>query len=349
MKYLSIQKLIISAYRLLSFMMLSTVLFLVVGYLLLLVFYTINTSWAAPIVLGPTQDRVLAFQPQISNIESAIEKQRVELSTALSTKEALDEQISQVQMLIEKVDSIISAESQQLTVTSKAIKSVLASKNADIFTAKSIIAEAQKLLKTVDQELSAKLITSDQASQRKIALQNAISSISDAKIAALSLQEQLKQSQSGIETLNGGSTSSQAFNTIRQSAELKSSLVELRIQSTTAKLSAIALHKSITEAERVMLVAKSSPYYRALREEVTVAFVPYDNDIHIGDPIYDCYLQILLCRKVGVVKTIYEAEEHARHPLFKTDFRGRLVEIQFTDRSFSKSQVVFINGKPLLL
>lgn len=341
----------ILVYKLVGIMTLSVCVLAVGVYALMFMFYINSSTWAAPIVISPTQDRVLAFQPQVATLEATIDKQRVELETALSTKRIADEQMLQIAQLIEKVDAAMVSETAQLQQMSNAASALARSKRADAGRQAATIVEARKLLKQVEQELSAKLITSDQAAQRRIALSAAIGAVTDGNISALQLENQALQAANGSITFSGGSSSVAAIGAVKQSIELKAMLAQLKIQTVTAESTAAALVKSIAGAERVLTVAKQSPYYRALREEVTVAFVPYDNldGMEVGDKVYDCYLQVILCRKVGKIVAVYDAEEHARHPLFKTDLRGRLVEIKFTDPDSSKSQVVFIGGKPLLL
>lgn len=348
---MSINNTVVLIYRRLAFSVLAMFFVGVVSYVSLVAFYLASSSWAAPLVLGPSQDRVLAFQPEIAIIEATIDKQRVELETALSTKRIVTEQVVQVSKLIGKVGAAMSSESAQLQRMSEAASTLALAKRADTNKQAATTAEARELLKQLDQELTAKLITSDQAAQRRIALTAAFNAVTDGNISALQLETQAQQAATSAQTFNGGSTSVAAISAVKQAVELKTILAQLQIQAVTAESSADALQRSIAGAERVLEVAKSSPYYRALREEVTVAFVPYDNldDVKVGDKVYDCYLQVILCRHVGSVKTLYEAEEHAKHPLFKTDLRGKLVELQLTDPSSSKSQVVFIGGKPLFL
>ena len=80
------------------------------------------------------------------------------------------------------------------------------------------------------------------------------------------------------------------------------------------------------------------------------AFVPYANQSSaaMGKPIYDCYLNMLLCRKVGTVKQIFVGEENATHPIFKTAIRGFLIQMDLDHPDSAKSQTVFLGRKPLL-
>ena len=79
------------------------------------------------------------------------------------------------------------------------------------------------------------------------------------------------------------------------------------------------------------------------------AFVPYDNqsNVSIGTAVYDCFLNMVVCRKVGAVKQIFAGEEHATHPIFRTDIRGFLIQMQLDHSESAKSKTVFLNRKPL--
>ena len=317
----------------------------------LVVFYAVNSSWSAPLTLSPTQDRVLSFQPQVAQLEANLNKQRIELTTAQATVKALAAQTEQINHLITRVDGAMSTEAAQLAATGKAIDRVLIDKVIDLKQTEKSIAEAQALLKQIDAEVAAKLITGDQAVQRRISLQAALNAATDARAQAIQLEQQSRQASATANTIRGGSTSLIGISAARQIVELRAMYAQLEIQLVTATSTVEALTKSIFELERVLDVAKQSPYHRALRESVTVAFVPYDNlkNVKEGEPVYDCYLQVIACRKVGTVTKLYDAEEYARHPLFKTDLKGRMVEIEFSKPEAALSQVVFIGGKPLFL
>ena len=241
-------------------------------------------------------------------------------------------------------------ESNQLAKTSKDLNVTIVDKKNDIRKTEEIIANVDYLMSRLDQELEARLITEDQAQQARIALQTARNAATDARTQAIQLQQTVTQLQQGSSTLQGGALSLSAISSVQQKAQLQSVLTQLKIQLMIATSTSIALTSSIAESERVLATAKTSPYYQALNKTVTVLFVPYDNiyNIKIGEPIYDCHLQILACHKVGKVKQIYEAEQYAKHPLFKTDLRGRFIGVEI-DPQAAKSPVVFIGGKPLLL
>lgn len=348
---MSINSAIVLLYRRVAFSVLALFFIGVISYVGLVAFYLLSSSWGAPIHLSPSQQKVLAFQPEISALQAALNKQYVELVTAQAMEKTLKEQAVHVDILLERQNGAILSESAQLASASKSINSILSRKRADIKQTDKALTDAKMLLNRVDQELAAKLITTDQAVSRKIAIQASINAATDAKTQAIQLADQSRQMQEGSETLAGGSSSLIAMGSVKQSIELQTLKAQLEIQLFTVTATAKALQQSIDENNRVLTIAKTSPYFRALTESVNVAFVPYENfhGIKVGDKVYDCYLQVILCREAGVVTTLYDAEEYARHPLFKTDLKGRLIEVKFTKPEAAESQVVFIGGKPLLI
>jgi hypothetical protein len=55
---------------------------------------------------------------------------------------------------------------------------------------------------------------------------------------------------------------------------------------------------------------------------------------------------MVACRKVGTVKQIFPGEEHAIHPIFRTDVRGFMVQMELDRPNSAKSKTVFLNRKP---
>ena len=110
--------------------------------------------------------------------------------------------------------------------------------------------------------------------------------------------------------------------------------------------------QQIDRLKQALATAKQTPYYLSVSggRLLYFAFVPYDNQRHIsiGTAVYDCYLNMVLCRKVGTVKQVFAGEEHAIHPIFRTDIRGFLIQMQLDNPESAKSKTVFLNRKPLL-
>lgn len=351
MKYLPVQKLIISAYRLTSFIVLSTVLTLVIGYLLLLIFYTVNTSWAAPLVLSPSQTRVMSFQPQVAALALNLNKQKGELKTAILVKKNILEQLINLDTVAIKMEEAMLAEKHKALSTSSTLDSLVASKNENIRQSDQALAELNGLGRQIDDELAAKLITSDQAAQRRISIQSSRNAFTELKTSTAQLNVQSGQLKDFASTLGGKNKSLLALAPTKQLMELDVLKSQLRLQLITSEQNEEIVRKAMASDNRILQVAMSSPYYAALWAATPVLFIPYDNldRAKKGQAIYNCWLQIIFCSQVGTIDEVFEAEEYAKHPLFKTELKGRMATVTFTDKTATNSAVLFIGSKPLFI
>jgi hypothetical protein len=229
---------------------------------------------------------------------------------------------------------------------------VAAQKRVDIDRTQSTIDGFGVAGPAIDAELAAGLITKDEAMARRLTLQTAVNSVTDSQISEIALREQARQSAAASNTLGrAGASSLIALQSVQSIAQLRILRAQTAIDAETARQTIEQLGQSVAEAERVLAIARQSPYYAALTSRVPVVFVQYDNlkSAVPGAPVYDCYLQVIACRQVGTMTQVYDAEQYARHPLFKTDIKGRFVGIRLTEPDSSESSILFLDHKPLFL
>lgn len=346
-----IQSYVISLYRTISISILLIIITGVLSYLFLLGFYLINTSWAIPLILSPSQPKVLSFQPQIASLTLGLSKQRSELKTALMTKENIIEQIDQIDKMSLKIKEASNNEKNRSLDASSLMIKLLNKKNNNIAQTSKTLGAVKLLLDQTDEELKAGLITKDQAAQRKITLQGAINNYTDLSIASTQIEAQTTQLVDYVSTLAGNNKSLNALVPTKTLMELDALKSQLKLQLDSGERSIDILKKSMAADNRILQVAMDSPYYSALFSPTPVIFITYDNmeRVEVGSPVYDCYLQVIFCRRVGEINKIYSAEEYAKHPLFKSDLRGKFATVNFTDKDAARSAVLFVNNKPLLI
>ncbi len=128
-------------------------------------------------------------------------------------------------------------------------------------------------------------------------------------------------------------------------------LTELEAQRLPAERSIAAIDRSQADYDQIRETIRSSPNYHALHEQATVAFVPYENlhNIEPGTPIYGCSLQLVWCHEVGEVVTVLDGEIQTRHPLFKTDMRGMMVQLELTEGKWAEEKALYAEGAPFFL
>lgn len=316
-----------------------------------LLFFTINNTWAIPVVLSPSQEKVLTHQAQVANFIQNLEKQKIELLNS-------EESLSANKILLENALTIkgrlvnsINKESARLASFKERLTVAANEQKRNIQKSREMSNKLRETYKSTEQELEAGLITKDQATLRLKDLQ-----LSDTQVTSEDLK--LRKTINEIEgldafsnTLKGSSTDLKAVDVFGTLAELDRTIVDLKVQNLTDEASIKSLRESIKESNKILDIMKNSPYYLALKESINVSFAPYENTKQTkkGQPVYTCYLQMILCKKVGSVSKIYPAEEYTQHPIFKTQIKGQFINIDFDEKKYAKSQIVFVGGKPLLI
>jgi hypothetical protein len=139
---------------------------------------------------------------------------------------------------------------------------------------------------------------------------------------------------------------------LEKQAELRSDIAQLDVTLNVAEKQLEEDNRQIERLHEAIAIAKQSPYFLNANgsKRIYFAFVPYDNQAYatVGAPIYDCYLNMVLCRKVGTVQQIFAGEQVINHPIFKTQVRGLTIQMNLTHPESAKSQSIFLGAKPLL-
>jgi hypothetical protein len=96
---------------------------------------------------------------------------------------------------------------------------------------------------------------------------------------------------------------------------------------------------------------EQSPYLRAAKHSVVLAFVPYDNlkNVSLGAKLYGCSWGLVMCSRVGKVVSTIEGEVQDTNPHDDGVMRGEMIEIELTTPSAAQNKVLFLGGKPLWL
>jgi hypothetical protein len=108
------------------------------------------------------------------------------------------------------------------------------------------------------------------------------------------------------------------------------------------------LDTRITEQDALIAQLEKSPYLKAAKGRVVVAFVPYENleTVHAGDPLYGCNWGLVNCSEVGKVVSILDGEVNDINPHDNSPRRGVLAEITLTDAKAAQDGILFAGRKP---
>lgn len=335
-------KSVVTVYRIFAIITLYFVLAGVLAYGFVMGFYALNTSWAAPVILSPADDKSLDFTEKLVTSRQTLEDLNVDLKKLNDGVAEMNKHRAALEALEPELQSAIAREKEHNLATGPQLLELNKQKQADNLKTQAVMAQVKEVEAAIDKDLAAGLITKGDAATQRAALNQVQSSYTDSKIGAVLLTDNI---------LEKTTTDTKTLDVLDKQAELISEIAQLDIAIGVAQKQISEETKQVNRLKEAISTAKQTPYYLSVSGATAVnfAFVPYDNQSSAspGSAVYDCYLNMVLCRKVGTVKQIFAGEEHAIHPIFRTDIRGFMIQMQLDHPESAKSKTVFLNHKPL--
>ena len=337
-----IYKSVVTVYRIFAILTLYLVLIGVLSYGFVMGFYALNTSWAGPVILSPADDKSLDFTEKLVTSRQTLEDLNVDKKRLSDGVDEMKKHRAALEALEPELRTAIAREQQHNRATGPQLLDLDKQKQADNLKTQAVMAQVKEVEAGIDKDLAAGLITKGDAATQRAALNQVQSAYTDSQIGAVLLTDNI---------LEKTTTDTKTLDVLDKQAELISEIAQLDIAMSVAQKQIYEETKQIDRLKQALTTAKQTPYYLSVsgNNAVYFAFVPYDNQSSaaVGSAVYDCYLNMILCRKVGTVKQIFAGEEHAIHPIFRTDIRGFLIQMQLDHSESAKSKTVFLNRKPL--
>lgn len=336
-------KLVLTLYRVFAIAVLYLVLIGILAYAWIMGFYAVNTSWAAPLILSASDEKSLDFREKLVTSQQTIEDLKVDTNKLGTGLTEMKEHRAALLGLEPQLRDAIAREKAHNSAAGPALAELDKDKLADNAQTQKVLKQLKEVEGNINKDLAAGLITKVDAAQQLSTLNQAQDAYTDSKIAEILLTDSV---------LDKTTTGTNTLNVLEKQAELQSEVAQLDIAISVAEKQFYEESRQIVRLRQAIATAKQSPYYLNASGGQTLyfAFVPYDNQAHavVGSSVYDCYLNMILCRHVGTVKATFPGEEQVIHPIFKTQVRGFMIQMTLDHGESAKSKTVFLGGKPLL-
>jgi len=337
-------RVVLTLYRVFAIAVLYLVLFGILTYAFVMGFYALSSSWAAPVILSASDEKSLDFREKLVTSQQTIEDLKVDTQKLDTGLAEMTKHRSALLSLEPQLQAAIARERSHNLTTGPQLATLDQQKQADNQKTQKVLSQLKEVESNINKDLAAGLITKGDAATQLSALNQAQGNYTDSKIAEVLLTDNV---------LDKTTTDTNSLDVLVKQAELRSEVAQLDIAINVAQKQLHEESQQIDRLRQAITTAKQSPYYLNASGGQTLyfAFVPYNNQASAvaGKPIYDCYLNMLLCRKVGTVKQVFVGEETVTHPIFKTQIRGFLIQMDLDHPDSAKSQTVFLGRKPLLL
>ena len=335
-------RLVLTLYRVFAIAVLYLVLTGILTYAFVMGFYAVSSSWAAPVILSASDEKSLDFRQKLVTSQQTIEDLKVDTQKLNTGLAEMTKHRTALLALEPQLQSAIARERKHNLATGPELATLDQQKQADNQKTQKVLAQLKELESNINKDLAAGLITKGDAASQLSALNQAQGNYTDSKIAEVLLTDNV---------LDKTTTGTGSLDILVKQAELRSEVAQLDIAISVAQKQLHEESQQIDRLRQAIATAKQSPYFLNASGGQTLyfAFVPYNNQASAvaGKPIYDCYLNMVLCRNVGTVKQVFVGEENATHPIFKTALRGFLIQMDLSHAESAKSQTVFLGRKPL--
>ena len=335
-------KLVINLYRLFAVTVLYLVLAGILAYAFVMGFYAVSSSWAAPLILSAVDEKSLDFRQKLVTSQQTIEDIKIDAQKMESGIAEMTKHRAALLALEKPLQDAIVREREHNRASGPQLSTLDTQKRADNTKTQAVLTQLKEVESNIKKDLAAGLITKGDAATQLSALNQAQDAYTDSKIAEVLLTDSILQKTT---------TGTDSLDVLEKQAELSSEAAQLDVAINVAQKELMEDNRQIERLRDAIRTAKQSPYYLSASggKQLYFAFVPYDNQASAvaGAAIYDCYLNMILCRKVGTVNQAFPGEESAIHPIFKTNIRGFLIQMNLDDPESAKSKTVFLGRKPL--
>jgi len=341
------QQLVVSTYRLLGFAILTIIVIVLVGYIATTAFYYMSSSWAAPVAISASDEKVVALKAQLAEQQNARDRLAAEL---------------------DDTDRAIAAEQDFQSEFARAIQSDLKGRQAALERAKQLASQAQStriLIRDANDQYAkdhASTLSKDYDAGMidRSAMLSGKYQLAQIHAANLSLAErqaefeqraaQLATETRALDAILGGQKKSSDVALSYDVLKIKRDYDNSRLESAKATEERKALQASLERHDAILKSIRQSPQLRASDRKADVAFVPYSNfeGVTPGTPVYACAVEMVICHEAGTVQAILPGEVTYKHPNRDKMLRGQMIELKLDDASAAEENVLFVGRKPLL-
>ena len=337
---------VVTSYRLLGFVILSIIVFVLIGYLTTTAFFYMSDSWVVPMAISPTDEKVVSLQSQLAERQTNRDRTAAELDNAERAIKVQQEfQAEFAKAIKSDLDGRKAALARMYELANQA-----ATTRAQIKRSNSAYASAAQ--KRMAAEWRAGLI--DRNSMLNGKFQIAQISGSNLNLAERQAEYETRAADldaqtRSLEALLAETTSGEAisYDVLRIKQEYEAS----RLETQRALHNRDMLKAALEREEKLVASLKNASYLKALADQASVAFVPYGNlkDVKAGEPIYGCWATMVCCKRVGTVLEVLPGEVQFKHPNRDKQMRGQMIELKLEDPAAATDDVLFVGGRPLLI
>lgn len=381
----AINRALVTAYKLVGFLVLTTILVGITAFVGVHTFYLVHDAWVVPRIISPGDPEVLELRGRLAEEtwkRQSLQNERLEVQARLDrlraiagAERAFREGLPDATALRRETLAALEAARAEQQRVSQELSNIAASLQASS-------------RDQLERDFQAKLITEQQlleGTYQLAQLAQARASLTERELELSERIRRLSQEVDALETASAGGAPSAELRSAdaggvaaveaaaapptasgeavapRPSYEgllLRREHARARVEASAAlaevevlEASLAGLDRAIEQYDELLAHLRADPLLAASTEPLVVAFVAYEGESSVpqGTGLYGCHLALLWCERVGRVMAHLPGEHAQSHPVYGRELRGRWVHIEIEDTSWAKADILHANRPPLFL
>jgi hypothetical protein len=337
-------KLIVSAYKLTGFAVLTVIVFGLLSYMGSNLFYAMSSSWLQPTLVSATDEHVLPLRTKLTELTATRDRLAAELADRDRAVAMHEDYAKSLRGTLEANLEIRLGELKQLTT----LRRTYTQSRHEIVNANRAFSQLSRL--RTGSDFDARLIDRDTAingNYQRFQIANGNLAFQEKAIDIVERADTAARDADGLAAiLNDAPTDRLTVEVLRIKQEYRRSQLDLAKARDDRKVTA----ESLGRYEELVTTVAASPYLRAMNGASTIALVPYENvdAMKPGAPLYACRVGLFFCSKVGRIVDRLDGEVAVKHPVRNQTIRGQTLQVQLDEARWARHPVLFAGSRPVL-
>lgn len=305
-------------------------------------------SWIAPIELSPDSDAVLSLNLELTRQRAEIGRVAAEVDRFEAEIAAIDAGLARLHALRDVGRTMYEYGAEIRGAEADSLVDQIRHMREERVIVDRLIARQREELERARENLAAGLIERRDAELEEQSLDTLLlrdveleRSLSEAEALRREAREAEGEFRAELDTTD--STARMPEIVAREEADIRLEVEVLRLEAERRGLVSLldVGRRSLDELRVVMAQIEARPAFRATREEMNVAFVPYEQleGVEAGARLIECDFGIFNCHDVGVVHEVLTGEVVTQDP-WGDLARGRYAILELSDETAVEERIL---------
>jgi hypothetical protein len=349
-------------YKRAAFVLLAALFSAFLFYGVLIVFFLLSNSWAAPMTLTKGNEVVARAEAELNQLQVSLNLTKQRIAENKLNYDIAQQTLAKAQSVVAYSLGTVDKQTKFVKARSKTLERDVTAQR-ELVTAFASQIEGGEFNRNLKRLYDKRLIDKTtyqsgmlgllEAKQRMQAIQSQLSEAEDELSnidATLGMLNSLRDKLQGkASDASLSATSTEMMQLVTQSLEARASVEASQSEIANSLDKREVLERSLAVLQNQIAELQATPMVRAANERIDVLYVPYGNENNFtqGRNLVSCALTIVWCSDAGTVGQRFPGESTGVHPFFGKPIRGFFVEVHLTDKAAATQEIIHANRAPL--